>query len=221
MLTDEVAQVHRSPGFITSNLIGKRSSDGAMIKEFEASHGTVADLWEAHLRGEETSMNPLGMVEAMIGALEHSAALASASEDAGKYSSPEEVKHLTRSLRKAMHDCFRLGEGTRDMAGPSGLTTEQFVDAVKVKLDEYLDPAPKPEAKEPCPSGVAPDPRFRRNYNVDKAAVSELFKEYDTNSDGAIELAEFEIMLVKLGVAPQLKPKEKHKEDETEMNPPV
>ena len=39
MLTDEVAQVHRSPGFITSNLIGKRE-DGAMIKEFEASHGT-------------------------------------------------------------------------------------------------------------------------------------------------------------------------------------
>jgi isocitrate dehydrogenase len=32
MLTDEVAQVHRSPGFITSNLIGKRE-DGAMIKE--------------------------------------------------------------------------------------------------------------------------------------------------------------------------------------------
>jgi hypothetical protein len=24
------------------------------IKEFEASHGTVADLWHAHLRGEET-----------------------------------------------------------------------------------------------------------------------------------------------------------------------
>ena len=47
MLTDEVAQVHRSPGFITSNLVGKRA-DGTMIKEFEASHGTVADLWEAH-----------------------------------------------------------------------------------------------------------------------------------------------------------------------------
>jgi len=39
MLTDEVAQVHRSPGFITSNLIGKKE-DGSMIKEFEASHGT-------------------------------------------------------------------------------------------------------------------------------------------------------------------------------------
>ena len=31
MLTDEVAQVHRSPGFITSNLIGK-NDDGSMIK---------------------------------------------------------------------------------------------------------------------------------------------------------------------------------------------
>jgi len=54
--------MHRSPGFITSNLIGKKD-DGTLIKEFEASHGTVADLWYAHLRGEETSLNPLGMVQ--------------------------------------------------------------------------------------------------------------------------------------------------------------
>ena len=39
MLTDEISQVHRSPGFITSNLIGK-SESGSLIKEFEASHGT-------------------------------------------------------------------------------------------------------------------------------------------------------------------------------------
>lgn len=31
MLTDEIAQVHRSPGFITSNLIGKKD-DGSIIK---------------------------------------------------------------------------------------------------------------------------------------------------------------------------------------------
>ena len=64
-LTDEVAQVHRSPGFITSNLVGKRE-DGVLIKEFEASHGTVTDLWLAHQRGEETSLNPLGMIEALV-----------------------------------------------------------------------------------------------------------------------------------------------------------
>ena len=43
MLTDEVSQVHRSPGFISSNLIGKRE-DGVKIMEFEASHGTVCAL---------------------------------------------------------------------------------------------------------------------------------------------------------------------------------
>ena len=74
MLTDQIAQVHRSPGFITSNLVGK-NEDGSLIKEFEASHGTVSDLWHDHLAGKETSLNPLGMVEAMIGAMEHAAAL--------------------------------------------------------------------------------------------------------------------------------------------------
>lgn len=39
--------------------------------EFEASHGTVADLWEMHKAGKETSMNPLGMVEALLGAMAH------------------------------------------------------------------------------------------------------------------------------------------------------
>jgi len=26
--------------------------DGRIIKEYEASHGTVTDMWHAHLRGE-------------------------------------------------------------------------------------------------------------------------------------------------------------------------
>jgi isocitrate dehydrogenase len=41
------------------------------LTEFEASHGTVADLWAAHQDGKETSMNPLGMVEALLGAMLH------------------------------------------------------------------------------------------------------------------------------------------------------
>ena len=48
MLTDEMAQVHRSPGFINSSLIGK-TADGTLIKEFEASHGTVSDMWHGKL----------------------------------------------------------------------------------------------------------------------------------------------------------------------------
>ena len=50
VLTDEIAQVHRSPGFLTSVLNGV-NDDGSIIKEFEASHGTVTDMWKAHLKG--------------------------------------------------------------------------------------------------------------------------------------------------------------------------
>jgi isocitrate dehydrogenase len=35
----------------------------------------VTDLWHAHLKGEETSLNPLGLVEALIGAMDHAAFL--------------------------------------------------------------------------------------------------------------------------------------------------
>lgn len=144
MLTDEIAQVHRSPGFITSNLIGKRE-DGTMIKEFEASHGTVADLWEAHLRGEETSMNPLGMIEALMGAMNHSAdlMLAKAQKETPKKriadtKTATALKEFTETLRKALHNTFRYGQGTRDMAGPEGLTTEKFIDKVAWRLGRYI-----------------------------------------------------------------------------------
>jgi len=222
MLTDEVAQVHRSPGFITSNLIGKRE-DGAMIKEYEASHGTVADLWHAHLRGEETSMNPLGMVEAVIGAMEHSAFLAAKTPDAARFSSFEEIEFFTQSLRTALHDAFRSGHGTRDMSGPSGLTTEAFIANVADRLNVLLDPdAAAAAAASETDTAIElaqPDPRFRRNYNVDKNAVVELFAEYDEDGDGSICIQEFESMLVKLGVAPMLKEKSKSVEDELDIAP--
>jgi isocitrate dehydrogenase len=128
MLTDEVAQVHKSPGFITSNLVGK-AADGSLIKEFEASHGTAADMDEARMRGDETSFNPLGMVEALIGAMQHAAALNPAHEDADK------VVTFTNDMRRVMHKLFREGKGTRDLCGPTGLTTEAFIDAAAAELD--------------------------------------------------------------------------------------
>mmetsp|Transcript_17125 Transcript_17125/g.44511 ORF Transcript_17125/g.44511 Transcript_17125/m.44511 type:complete len:240 (+) Transcript_17125:154-873(+) len=210
MLTDEVAQVHRSPGFITSNLIGKRD-DGTMIKEFEASHGTVADLWEAHLRGEETSMNPLGMVEAVIGALDHSAAL---EEQAGGPSA-DAMKKYTTTLRKAMHNTFRYGQGTRDMSGPEGLTTEQFVDKVADRLSRYLE-----GGDEVINNVVKPDPRFRRNFDVDEEAVKVMFSEYDTDQSGSISFDEFLVMTHKLGIAPKSieKANEFKKDDERDSD---
>lgn len=187
MLTDEVAQVHRSPGFITSNLIGK-NDDGSLIKEFEASHGTVADLWKMHLDGEETSFNPLGMAEALMGALDHAADLAveraggesdSDVEDAA--SAAEQIKEYTATLRKALHNTFRNGQGTRDIAGPSGLTTEEFTEVVADRLARYLNKRerePVAEKAEVDNSGL--------HDAVDKDAVEQLFSQHDADNDGVI-----------------------------------
>ena len=182
MLTDEVAQVHRSPGFITSNLIGK-AADGSMIKEFEASHGTVADMWEAHQRGEETSLNPLGMVEALIGAMNHAAALDGASPGITEY---------TTQLRGIMHSLMVSGQGTRDLCGPTGLTTEAFVDLVAEKLSASILPAkPVSLAKPAVPA------------NFDDEAFVSLFAELDEDGNGYIDREELKKGLLKLGVHPR------------------
>jgi len=195
MLTDEVAQVHRSPGFITSNLVGK-SEDGTLIKEFEASHGTVADLWHAHLRGEETSMNPLGMVVALCNSMKYAAEL----------ERNKEAHDFAHNLHEAMNKCFIHGEGTRDMEGPSGKTTEEFVDAVNRRLEGKSPVIIKtPDIKKPQIKSAA----YPKSA-VDKNAVKAMFDEYDTNKDGSITLDEFTDMILNLNVAPMLEPAEKN-----------
>lgn len=121
LLTDEISQVHRSPAFLTSTFVGKNSK-GSLIKEFEASHGTAAAMWQSHLSGEETSLNPLGMVEALIGAIQHSVAL-----NGGE---PRELHAFASNIRKCVHLAFNSGLGTRDISGAQGLTTEGFIEVV-------------------------------------------------------------------------------------------
>ncbi len=124
MLTDEMSKVHRSPGFISSVLNGRRD-DGKAIKEFEASHGTVSDMDQARLRGEETSLNPIGLADALIGAINHSAILA------GK---EKEILPFTSKLGTVMYKVMSDGRGTRDIAGAKGSTTEKFIEFVGKEL---------------------------------------------------------------------------------------
>jgi len=211
MLTDQIAQVHRSPGFITSNLVG-RSADGNLIKEFEASHGTVSDLWHDHLAGKETSLNPLGLVEAMIGAMQHAATLDVDKNpgDASKVAVKLKVMNFTETLREAMHNTFRYGQGTRDMSGPSGFTTEDFIAKVAWRLQRYLaqqdEEAPPPQLQEPTR-------KYRRNLKIDAEAVNKMFQKFDTNGDGKIDYEEFEAMMIKLNLAPKLETEEKDARD--------
>lgn len=127
-LTDELAQVHGSPGLISSMLCGV-AKDGSPIREFEASHGTIADQNKARLEGKETSVNPIGMVDALLGALNHSAKLAGE----GKLA---EMRSFTAIVRESMYEAFRENKGTRDFCGPQGLNTEDFIAYVADKINK-------------------------------------------------------------------------------------
>jgi len=194
MLTDEVAQVHRSPGFITSNLIGKRD-DGTMIKEYEASHGTVADMWEEHLAGKETSLNPLGLVEALIGAMQHAETLEGVTEGP--------VFKWTEQLRAAMHQAMVDGKGTRDLCGEDGLTTEQFIAEIASRIDSVEGTSKSEQLKK---LSLSPPKRSETVTpaldNVDIDMVREMFDDMDTNGDGTIDFDEFTSAVIRLGVKP-------------------
>ncbi len=208
VLSDEISQVHRSPGFITSNLMGV-AADGTPIKEFEASHGTVSDLWDAHSRGEETSMNPLGMTEALIGAMMHSCQLQYDATGGNDNGDLEKMTRFTSALRKALHNTFRYGQGTRDMAGEDGLTTEAFIEKVAWRLGRYVAQYEEEEAgiTDAMKRGVLqPSRKHRRNYNVDKAALKQIFDKYDADGSGKIDINELEEMLVAMGLAPMTDP---------------
>ena len=192
MLTDELAQIHRSPGFITSNLIGK-ADDGKLIKEFEASHGTVSDMWLDHLDGEETSLNPLGLVEALIGAMQYSAAIAESNNE-------QEICDFTNHLRSCIHRAFVIGKGTRDISGENGLTTELFVDFISDKLhggSSFINPSRDTTIEKILPKL---SPSFEL---IDKDEMRRFFEALDKNGDGNVDYSEFEHGMVRLGVYPK------------------
>ncbi len=126
VLTDEVSQFHRSPAFLDSCLVGVRE-DGSIIKEFEASHGTVSDMEAARLAGKRTSMNPLGMVDALTKAMNHSAKLAGKEKD---------VTPFTKAVYEAMCETLVSDKGTEDVGG--GSSTEQFVEIVAGKIKSKI-----------------------------------------------------------------------------------
>jgi isocitrate dehydrogenase len=186
VLTDEIAQIHKSPGFLTSVLKGVRD-DGSIIKEFEASHGTVTDMWLAHLKGEETSLNPLSMMEALIGSIQHSVKLTNIHGGA-------ELIDFTTKLQEAIYAQMTTeGRATRDLSGKDGLTTEQFVEAVKNRVEgkssSFHTPIQSVQVPQHNPNEIDPN-------------VKALFAKLDKNGDGTIDLVEFSEGLHKLGISP-------------------
>merc|ERR1712070_729850 len=146
-----------------------------------------------HLAGKETSLNPLGLVEAMIGAMQHAAVLDAESnpDDEAKLATKLKIMNFTESLRQAMHNTFRYGQGTRDMSGPTGFTTEDFVAKVAWRLNRYL----ANDEDGPAPVLAEPSREYLRQYNVDTEKLKGMFSKYDTDKSGAINYKEFAEML--------------------------
>ena len=90
--------------------------------------------------------------------------------------------------------------GTRDLCGPEGLTTEEFVDHIASMLsgDDADVVLSKTQVKregsfEPVVSAAS----------VDEEAMTQLFHEMDLDGNGSIDYSEFTKALTRLGVAPR------------------
>jgi len=197
VLTDQLAQIHRSPGFLSSVLTGM-DENGRAIKEFEASHGTVTDMWTSHLNGEETSLNPLSMMEALVGAMKYSAVLEK--ERDGYVEEADRLIDFAEKLRKSIHAQLISGQPTRDLDKKRGLTTEEFVRSIRNRLP--APPPPPPPRKEV--GEIVLDP-----VNVDEHAVLDLFASLDVQGKGSIDVEQFREGIRKLGVLPTLPDKKK------------
>jgi isocitrate dehydrogenase len=191
VLTDEIAQIHRSPGFLSSVLNGVRD-DGSIIKEFEASHGTVTDMWIAHLKGKETSLNPLSMMEALIGSIRHSVKLSKNQYQA------EDIMNFMAKLQDSIYKQMTTeGKATRDLSGPEGLTTEEFVKAVKERIDGIHS-----QRHVPVKKIINPVDDFE-DAVVDIEKVRRLFNEIDVDKNGLIDIKEFTRGLKVLRISPK------------------
>ena len=128
-LTDEQAQVFGSPGLISSVMTGV-SSDGQPIKMFEAAHGTMADLWAKHNAGEETSVNPIGMVHGLAGAMMHAAKLAGREAEMKEFAEG--------AMMASLYETYKEGKGSRDFCGANGLSTNDLIKHVAAKIKTKL-----------------------------------------------------------------------------------
>jgi isocitrate dehydrogenase len=101
VMSDMVATVFGSLAMMTSVLV---SPEGAV--EYEAAHGTVTRHYYKHLKGEETSTNPIATIYAWTGAL----------RKRGELDKLSELQAFADKLEKASLDTIEEGEITKDLS---------------------------------------------------------------------------------------------------------
>ena len=130
VMSDMVSTAFGSLAMMTSVLV---SPDGTT--EYEAAHGTVTKHYYRHLRGEETSTNPMATIFAWTGAL----------RKRGQLDGLTELEQFAGKLEPACFPTLNQGTMTKDLVGlvdegvqAHAVTSAAFLAAVRGNLEASL-----------------------------------------------------------------------------------
>jgi isocitrate dehydrogenase len=129
VMSDMLSSAFGSLAMMTSVLVSPQG-----FYEYEAAHGTVQRHYYKHLKGEETSTNPVATIFAWTGAL----------RKRGEMDALPELMEFADKLEKATIDTIESGTMTKDLAlitdleQVNTLNTEDFIKAIRTTLEGLM-----------------------------------------------------------------------------------
>ena len=130
VMSDMVSTAFGSLAMMTSVLV---APDGTT--EYEAAHRTVTKHYYRHLKGEETSTNPMATIFAWSGAL----------RKRGRLDGLADLENFADQLEQACLDTLRGGVMTKDLVGlvdegvsARAVTSREFIAAIRENLEKRL-----------------------------------------------------------------------------------
>ncbi|MDE7120462.1 MAG: NADP-dependent isocitrate dehydrogenase, partial [Muribaculaceae bacterium] len=129
VMSDMVSTAFGSLAMMTSVLV---SPDGKY--EYEAAHGTVTRHYYRHLKGEETSTNPMATIFAWSGAL----------RKRGELDNLPQLVNYANKLEDACFDTLNEGIVTKDLVNlmegiePKAVNSAEFLHAIRERLDRRM-----------------------------------------------------------------------------------
>ena len=129
VMSDMLATAFGSLSMMTSVLVSPKG-----YYEYEAAHGTVQRHYYKHLKGEETSTNPIATIFAWTGAL----------RKRGELDNIPELGAFADKLEEACIKTIESGKMTKDLAiittlpNPVTCNTQDFIKEIRKTLDSIL-----------------------------------------------------------------------------------
>ena len=129
VMSDMVSSACGSLALMTSVLVSPKG-----VYEYEAAHGTVQRHYYKHLKGEETSTNPVATIFAWSGAF----------RKRGELDELPELVDFADKLEKATLSTIESGYMTKDLVNLTTLTdihvcnTEEFLKKIRENLEKML-----------------------------------------------------------------------------------